>query len=68
MPEITKVISEYVCPANPSMHGGIVIGGTFAGTSYAANAQVFAPLRENNSVRFRMAKTRHVAARRGQFH
>ncbi len=44
VPEITKVISEYVCPADPSMRDGIVIGGTFAGTSYAANAQVFAPL------------------------
>jgi prepilin-type processing-associated H-X9-DG protein len=41
---VTKVITTYVCPADPSMDDGIIIGGKFGGTSYAANAQVFAPL------------------------
>ncbi len=43
-PDITRVILTYVCPADPSMDDGIVIGGQYGGTSYAANAQVFAPL------------------------
>jgi prepilin-type processing-associated H-X9-DG protein len=43
-PGVTKVITTYVCPADPSMEEGIIIGGKFGGTSYAANAQIFAPL------------------------
>jgi len=39
-----KVVPTYVCPADPSMNDGIVNGGTLGGSSYAANAQVFAPL------------------------
>ncbi len=41
---ITKVVTTYVCPADPSVTDGVVVGGTDGGTSYAANAQVFAPL------------------------
>ncbi len=40
----TKVVPTYVCPADPSMSDGIQSGGVLGGTSYAANAQVFAPL------------------------
>jgi prepilin-type N-terminal cleavage/methylation domain-containing protein len=43
-PANTEVCSAFVCPADPSMEGGIISGGKFGGTSYAANAQVFAPL------------------------
>jgi prepilin-type N-terminal cleavage/methylation domain-containing protein len=46
-----KVVSTYVCPADPSMSDGIQSGGTPAGlggTSYAANAQVFAPLKDES--------------------
>jgi prepilin-type N-terminal cleavage/methylation domain-containing protein len=39
-----SVVSTYVCPADPSMSDGVVNGGTLGGCSYAANAQVFAPL------------------------
>ena len=37
-------VPTYACPADPSMADNIVAGGTLGGTSYAANAQVFAPL------------------------
>jgi hypothetical protein len=37
-------VPTYVCPADPSMTEGIVAGVRKGGTSYAANAQVFAPL------------------------
>jgi prepilin-type N-terminal cleavage/methylation domain-containing protein len=37
-------VPTYTCPADPSMSDGIVNGGTLGGSSYAANAQVFAPL------------------------
>jgi prepilin-type N-terminal cleavage/methylation domain-containing protein len=39
-----KVVSTFVCPADPSMSDGILTGGTLGGTSYAANAQVFSQL------------------------
>jgi hypothetical protein len=38
------VVPSYVCPVDPSMKDGIVSGGVLGGSSYAANAQVFAPL------------------------
>ena len=44
----TKVVSTFVCPADPSMSDGIVAGGTLGGTSYAANAEVFAPIIDEN--------------------
>ena len=37
-------VPTYACPADPSMSDNIQAGGQFGGTSYAANAQVFAPL------------------------
>jgi prepilin-type N-terminal cleavage/methylation domain-containing protein len=37
-------VPTYACPADPSMADNIQAGGTLGGTSYAANAQVFAPL------------------------
>jgi type II secretory pathway pseudopilin PulG len=43
-PGNTKVVTTYVCPTDPSVNDGIIIGGKYGGTSYAANAQVFAPL------------------------
>ena len=52
-----KVVPTYVCPADPSMSdghisvltvGGFPSGGKFGGTSYAANAQVFAPIVDEN--------------------
>ncbi len=43
-PGNTEAVSVYVCPTDPSMKGGIVSGGKLGGASYAANAQVFAPL------------------------
>ena len=45
----TKVVSTYVCPADPSMSDGIQSGLTLGGTSYGANAQVFAPLLTEDS-------------------
>jgi len=48
-----KVVPTYVCPADPSMNDGLRAGDAIGpanptqprgGTSYAANAQVFAPL------------------------
>ena len=36
--------ATFACPRDPSMQDGIISGGTYGGTSYAANAQVFAPL------------------------
>jgi prepilin-type N-terminal cleavage/methylation domain-containing protein len=46
-----KVVPTYVCPADPSLNDGLRTGDTAgagatprAGTSYAVNAQVFAPL------------------------
>ena len=43
-----KVVPTYVCPADPSMSDGILSGGVFGGSSYAANAQVFAALQGEN--------------------
>jgi prepilin-type N-terminal cleavage/methylation domain-containing protein len=43
-PGITKVVTTYVCPSDPGVDDGIIIGGKYGATSYAANAQVFAPL------------------------
>jgi len=40
----TRVVPTYVCPADPSLNDGIISGGTLGGSSYGANAQVFAPL------------------------
>jgi len=39
-----KVVPTYVCPADPSMNDGIRAGDTKAGSSYAANAQLFSPV------------------------
>jgi len=41
-----KVVPTYVCPADPSMNDGIRAGDATlrGGSSYAANAQVFAPV------------------------
>jgi hypothetical protein len=39
-----KAVPTYTCPADPSMSDGIQNGGVLGGSSYAANAQVFAPL------------------------
>jgi hypothetical protein len=47
-PANTKVVLSYVCPEDPSMKDGIVEGGTLGGCSYAANAQVFAPLTDES--------------------
>jgi prepilin-type N-terminal cleavage/methylation domain-containing protein len=38
------VVPTYVCPADPTMVDGVIMGEKLAGSSYAANAQVFAPL------------------------
>ena len=43
-----KVVPTYVCPADPSMSDGIMSGGVNGGSSYAANAQVFAALQGEN--------------------
>jgi hypothetical protein len=43
MAQNTAVVT-FVCPEDPSMSGGIVQGGSLGGSSYAANAQLFAPL------------------------
>ncbi len=37
-------VNTYVCPADPSMSDGIMSGLSTGGSSYAANAQVFAKL------------------------
>jgi prepilin-type N-terminal cleavage/methylation domain-containing protein len=39
-----NAVPTYACPADPSMSDGIQNGLTLGGSSYAANAQVFAPL------------------------
>jgi prepilin-type N-terminal cleavage/methylation domain-containing protein len=39
-----SAVATYTCPSDPGMSGGIVRGGILGGSSYAANAQVFAPL------------------------
>ncbi len=44
----TKVVPTYVCPADPTVADGVIMGRTEGGTSYAANAQVFAPLMGEN--------------------
>ncbi len=51
-PANTHVWSYYVCPADPSMNDGMIIGGKYGGASYAANAQVFAPLMSEDANRF----------------
>jgi type II secretory pathway pseudopilin PulG len=45
---LNTAVPTYVCPADPSMVGGIVSGGLLGGSSYAANAQVFAPLADES--------------------
>jgi prepilin-type N-terminal cleavage/methylation domain-containing protein len=39
-----SAVPTFTCPADPSMSDGIVNGGVLGGSSYAANAQVFASL------------------------
>jgi hypothetical protein len=39
-----SAVATYSCPADPSLSDGILSGGLLGGTSYAANAQVFASL------------------------
>jgi prepilin-type N-terminal cleavage/methylation domain-containing protein len=41
---LNNPVLTYVCPADPSMTDGIASGGILGGSSYAVNAQVFAPL------------------------
>jgi prepilin-type N-terminal cleavage/methylation domain-containing protein len=41
-------VPTYACPADPSMTDGIVNGGILGGSSYAINAQVFAPLADES--------------------
>jgi prepilin-type N-terminal cleavage/methylation domain-containing protein len=41
-------VPSYTCPNDPSMTNGIQNGGTLGGASYAANAQVFAPLKDES--------------------
>jgi prepilin-type N-terminal cleavage/methylation domain-containing protein len=41
---LNTAVPTYACPVDPSMVGGIVSGGVLGGSSYVANAQVFAPL------------------------
>ncbi len=43
-----KVVSTFVCPADPSMSDGIISGQVLGGTSYGVNAQVFAPIVDEN--------------------
>lgn len=43
---MNKVVPTYVCPLDPSMNDGLI--GTFGGSSYAVNAQVFAPLEDED--------------------
>jgi prepilin-type N-terminal cleavage/methylation domain-containing protein len=45
---LNSAVATYACPADPSMVGGIVSGGLLGGSSYAANAQVFAPLTDES--------------------
>lgn len=42
-----KAICTYVCPSDPTMQDGL-IPGPWGGTSYVANAQVFAPLQDES--------------------
>jgi prepilin-type N-terminal cleavage/methylation domain-containing protein len=39
-----NAVTTYACTADPSLSEGIMNGGVLGGASYAANAQVFAPL------------------------
>jgi len=39
-----SAVPIYTCPSDPGMSGGIISGNGLGGSSYAANAQVFAPL------------------------
>jgi prepilin-type N-terminal cleavage/methylation domain-containing protein len=41
-------LAVYTCPSDPGMTDGILPGGTLGGSSYAANAQVFAPLTDES--------------------
>jgi hypothetical protein len=41
-------VPTYVCSADPGLTDGIVTGGTLGGSSYAVNAQVFAPLTDES--------------------
>ena len=53
-PAQLKAVATYTCPADPSMSDGIVSGAITpangGGSSYAANAQVFAPLADEGGV------------------
>ena len=41
-------VPTYACPEDPSMKDGIVNGGVLGGSSYAVDAQVFAPLTDES--------------------
>jgi prepilin-type N-terminal cleavage/methylation domain-containing protein len=43
-----SAVPTYACPADPSMSEGIMNGGVLGGSSYAANAEVFAPLTDES--------------------
>jgi type II secretory pathway pseudopilin PulG len=43
-----NAVATYACPDDPSMTDGIVKDGTLGGSSYAANAQLFAPLTDES--------------------
>ena len=45
---LNNAVPTYVCPADPSVVDGIVNGGLLGGSSYAVNAQVFAPLTDES--------------------
>ena len=45
---LNKAVPTYACPVDPSMKDGIVNGGLLGGSSYAVNAQVFAPLADED--------------------
>jgi hypothetical protein len=47
---LNNAIPLYVCPADPSMVDGIVRDGVLGGSSYAVNAQVFAPLADERII------------------
>ena len=50
-PANSQACFSFVCPADPSMEGGIIIGGKYGGTSYAATAGLVPLVSENiNSV------------------
>jgi prepilin-type N-terminal cleavage/methylation domain-containing protein len=56
---LNSAVPTFACPSDPSMVGGIVSGGLLGGTSYAVNAQVFAPLADetiNGGAMFPAAK------------